>query len=78
VAATGNEVFLARYDGSNNYVSAKSFGTAIGQSGYVATDPSGNAFLFGAAKGSINFGQSTLTVTGNANSPNLFLAKLKP
>lgn len=76
--AASNEVFLARYDRAGNYISARGWGTAVGQNGYVATDPSGNAFLFGAAKGSIDFGQGNLTVTGDATSLNLFLAKLKP
>jgi hypothetical protein len=68
-----NDVFLAKYDASGNYIWARRFGS-IGQDiAYgVATDASGNVFLTGAFSNSVNFGGATLTAVGGYD---IFLAK---
>jgi hypothetical protein len=68
--------FLAKYDESNNYQNALWW--AGGTQGLVAVDPTGSAYLFGTAAGSIYFLMGYLYVKGSAGSTNLFLARLAP
>jgi hypothetical protein len=73
-----NDVFVAKYDASGTLQWAKSFG------GYqddkarsIAIDPSGNVYLAGVVQGTAMFG-SSITLTTNAGSEDIFIAKLDP
>ncbi|HEX6426137.1 MAG TPA: SBBP repeat-containing protein, partial [Niastella sp.] len=76
-SAGSNDIFLAKYDASGNYVWAKGMGGIGFEMGYsLAVDASGNSYITGQFTGTVDFdpgsGTQNLTTTGNAD---IFLAK---
>lgn len=79
VAASGTDVFLAKYDTLGNYLNAFSFGGASSGNDIgldVSVDGIGNVYLTGSYQGTVDFDPSA----GNANrtsngSADVFLAK---
>ena len=69
----GNDVFVAKYDGSGNVVWAKrAGGTGNGYGQSIAVDASGSVYLAGYFNGEANFGATTLSSAGNND---VFVAK---
>jgi phage-related tail fiber protein len=72
-----NDIFLAKYDASGNYVWAKSVGGTVNDLGYaLAVDASGNSYITGLFNGTTDFdpGAGTQNLIG-AGSNDIFLAK---
>ncbi len=65
-----SDIFLASFDANGNLGWAKRFGDGADQFGYaVAVDPaSGKIALAGAFGGTVNFGGSMMTTTGNKDA----------
>lgn len=78
VSVGGADIFIAKYDGSGNYVWAKSTGNAntSDQGNTICLDVSGNIFVTGVFSGTVDFDFSSstaaLTSIGNVN---IFIAK---
>jgi hypothetical protein len=79
IAAGSNDIFLAKYDASGNYVWAKSMGGNSGddQGLSLALDASGNIYITGLFNGTVDFdpdavGSQPLTSNGSID---MFLAK---
>ena len=69
----GNIIYLAKYDASGNIVWAKIPGGNNDSEGYgIAADGSGNIYVTGTFRGTINFGSTTLSANGTSN---FFIAK---
>jgi hypothetical protein len=71
----GNDIFIAKYTASGNYVYAKGMvGTGLGYA--IAVDASSNTYITGQFNGTVDFdpGAGTANVTG-AGSADIFLAK---
>ncbi len=81
LAASGTDVFLAKYDSLGNYVNAFSFGGAgsgndIGLD--VSVDGIGNIYLTGSYQGTVDFDPSASSVSHTSNgSADVFLAKYR-
>ena len=76
-SAGGFDIFLAQYDGSGNYIYAKTFGSAGIDNGWAAaTDISGNTYLTGLIEGTVNFDVTTQLTA--VNSVDIFIAKFGP
>lgn len=76
-SAGGNDIFLAKYDASGNFVFAKSMGgTNNDYSKSIAIDGTGNVYLTGYFSGTADFdpSASTQNITSAANE-DIFLAK---
>jgi hypothetical protein len=70
----GLDAFVAKFDSDGTHIWSKNFGDASDQDARaVAVDGTGNVFIAGAFKGSINFGGGALTSAGNND---IFIAKL--
>jgi hypothetical protein len=81
-SAGNNDIFLARYDASGNYVYAIKIGGAANDIGYgIAVDASSNAYITGQFQGTVDFDPSGTTVnlisTGanNNTASDIFLAR---
>ena len=76
-SAGGNDIFVAKLDGSGSALWSKSFGDAsFAQSGKsVASDVSGSIIVAGTFGGSADFGGGALMCKGTSNA---FLVKLEP
>jgi phage-related tail fiber protein len=77
-SAGGNDIFLAKYDASGNFIWTKSMGGTGGDIGYaLAIDASGNSYISGYFTGTVDFdpGAGTQNLTSSATSPDIFLAK---
>jgi hypothetical protein len=75
-SAGGNDIFLAKYDASGNYVWAKRMGgtsTDVGMS--LALDSTGNVLLTGYFKGVANFNPAGTANLTSAGGNDIFLAK---
>ncbi|MCC6551718.1 MAG: hypothetical protein IT372_01690, partial [Polyangiaceae bacterium] len=73
-SAGGDDLFVAKLDGSGNHVWSKRFGGAGDQRGAsVALDGAGNAFIAGHFAGSLDLGGGALQ---SAGGDDLFVAKL--
>ncbi|HYV95326.1 MAG TPA: T9SS type A sorting domain-containing protein [Chitinophagales bacterium] len=71
---SGNDVFIAKYDGDGNIIWVKQAGGVIDDEGRcLAVDEEGNVYLGGSFVNSIAFGSATLIGYGNYD---LFVAKL--
>jgi len=76
-SAGGFDIFLAQYDGSGNYIYAKTFGsTGIDIGWAAATDVSGNTYLTGPIEGTVDFDVTTQLTA--VNSIDIFIAKFGP
>jgi len=77
-SAGAEDVFVARYQGSNgSHLWSKRFGGTGGDGGNaVATDSSGNIYLTGSFNTSINFGTSGGTNLATAGGADIFVARL--
>ena len=76
-SAGGNDIFVAKYNSSGEYVWAKAMGRTAADAGYsLALDGSGNVLVTGAFFGTVDFdpgaGTANLTSAGNTD---IFLAK---
>jgi hypothetical protein len=70
------DIFAAKLDAGGNHIWSKHFGDGISQfAASVAVDGSGNAFVAGTFKGSMDFGGGALT---SAGADDIFVAKLDP
>ncbi len=75
-SAGGNDIFLAKYDASGNYVWANRMGGTGNDVGHsVALDASGNAYITGSFNGTANFNPSGTANLTSAGSNDIFLAK---
>lgn len=75
---TGDDVFVAKYDGNGGHLWSQRYGDNSNESALaVALDGSGNIWMTGQFRNSINFGGSTLSATDN-QFPDIFLTKLDP
>jgi|GEM_PF-961717 len=76
LTASGQDIFLARYDGTGNLLWArKAGGTGTDAAYAVATDGAGNAYLTGNFDGTADFGGTQLISGSGQNS---FVAKYGP
>lgn len=70
------DIFLAKYDASGNFLWARQAGGTGDDFGLgVATDPSGNAYVTGSFQNTASFGAASLTST---RSNDVFVAKYSP
>jgi hypothetical protein len=81
-SAGNNDIFLARYDASGNYVYAVKIGSAANDIGYgIAVDASSNAYITGQFQGTVDFDPSGTTVnlistgTNGNTASDIFIAK---
>ena len=77
LTATGDDIFLAKYDASGNYVWAKGMGGTGNDAGYaLAVDASGNSYITGSYSNTVDFdpgaGTQALIAAGGTD---IFLAK---
>lgn len=73
---TGDDVFVAKYDSNGTHLWSQRFGDNQNESALaVALDGSGNIWISGQFRNSINFGGTNLSATDN-QFPDVFLAKL--
>jgi len=73
----GEDIFLAGYDGSGNYLFSKTMGNTGFDDGFaIAKDPFGNIYLTGNIEGTVDFDPTT-QLTAN-NSQDIFIAKYGP
>ena len=63
---TGLAMFLAKYDLAGNLLWAKSAGSSLGDclGSSVACDGTGNCYLAGSCRGTVNFGNTNLAANG--------------
>jgi hypothetical protein len=76
-SAGGNDIFLAKYDASGNYVWANRIGSTANDQAYaLAIDASGNSYITGYFNGTVDFdpGAGTQNLS-SAGSSDIFLAK---
>ena len=76
-SAGGNDIFLAKYDASGNYVWAKGMGGTLADQGTsLVTDGSGNVVLTGSFNGTADFNPGDGTANQiSAGDTDIFLAK---
>lgn len=77
-SAASNEIFFAKYDGSGNYVWAKSIVSSGSDYGYsILTDATGNVYVGGAYSGTADFdpGPGTFTLSSVATNYDIFVGK---
>jgi hypothetical protein len=76
-SAGGQDIFLAKVDPGGHFTWIKQFGDSSDyqQPTSVAVDHSGNVWMTGIFRGSVNFGGNTLVSKGNIDA---FVAKLDP
>jgi hypothetical protein len=77
-SAGGNDIFLAKYDASGNYIWAQRIGGTNTDIGYsLAIDASGNSYITGNFIGTVDFdpGAGTLDLSSASASVDIFLAK---
>ncbi|UCF04547.1 MAG: SBBP repeat-containing protein [bacterium] len=73
LTASYTDIFLAKFDANGNHLWSKKFGgTNIDKGWCVDTDGSGNVFITGIFRNTIDFGGGPLTSAGNYD---IFLAK---
>ena len=71
--SAGFDIFLAKYDASGTHLWSKQFGDTLADTGLgVTVDGSGNVFVTGLFRGTVDFGGGPLT---GAGPPDIFLAK---
>ncbi|OFY86781.1 MAG: hypothetical protein A3F72_04330 [Bacteroidetes bacterium RIFCSPLOWO2_12_FULL_35_15] len=78
LASVGNnDIFLAKYDASGNYVFAKSIGgNSIEQGNAISIDNVGNIYITGTFKGTVDFDPSSATANFTSTGiSNIFIAK---
>lgn len=75
--AGGNDIFIAKYDGSGNYVYAKTMGSTGNDNGNsLAVDGSGNVYVTGAFQGTADFDPEAGVVNlTSAGGNDIFVAK---
>jgi len=76
--SAGNyDIFFSKYDASGNYVYARRLGGTLSDFGYsIAVDGSGNVYVTGVFRGTVDFdpGAGTVSLTSAGNS-DIFFAK---
>ncbi len=79
-SAGNNDIFIAKYDASGNYVWAGNMGGTSADYGYgIAVDGSGNSYVTGYFQGTADFDPSANTYNlTSAGSSDIFVAKVKP
>ena len=69
-----SDIFIAKLDGSGNYLWAKKTGgTSVDSGNSIAVDGSGNSYITGFFYGTATFGNTTLTSAGGGD---VFISKL--
>ena len=74
--AGSRDVFLAKFDTDGNHIWSNSYGSSDHQqANSVAVDPSGNVFITGEFRGTVDFGGGPFVNPGGPLQPNIFLAR---
>jgi len=74
LTSAGSDIFIAKLDGSGNYLWAKKTGgTSVDSGNSIAVDGSGNSYITGFFYGTATFGNTTLTSAGGGD---VFISKL--
>ena len=75
-SAGQDDIYVAKFNADGEYLWSRSFGSTLSDRGDgAALDASGNTFVTGRFRGSIDFGGGTLTDAGTGD---IFIAKLAP
>ena len=70
------DVFVAKFESDGDHIWSRSFGeTDHQQADSVALDPSGNVFITGEFRGTVDFGGGPFVNPGGPFQPNIFLAR---
>jgi hypothetical protein len=77
-SSSTNDIFIAKYDASGNYVYAKAIGSTSTDHGLgISIDGSGNAYITGYFAGTVDFdpGAGTASLVSAGSSSDIFIAK---